>query len=321
LRTIVEGVTVPAGASFTVIDENNAYVPLLLLNYDTMLVDVQVSADFYFEVLAENGTTKIIYQLLPNMMNSGAFVTSNIFEVIQDASVINLVPEGTAVFGLLKDLIPAPGATTKVVDKYGFERVIGNVVKDDRVVVTSEDGLTTKIYYLTVLNEPTNYLAYVLSDVYAVDQIGFAITGNFTVLTSVSSFLANLTAAEKATVKVTNSAGVEQTGNMSVGDLLVVTAGDGVTKVTYTLAVGTGISKQNTSINVYPNPSTGMFYISGLETGNRISVTNMLGQRMIDRVVHQNVEMINLEGQSAGLYYVTVNNGNDVVGRYKLILQ
>jgi hypothetical protein len=322
LRTIVDGVTVPAGASFAVIDGNNAYVPLLLLNYDTILVDVQVSADFYFEVIAENGTTKIVYQLLPNLMNSGAFLTSNIFEVIQDASVINLVPEGTAVYGLLKYLIPAPGATMKIVDKFGFERTIGNVVKDDRVVVTSEDGLKTKIYYLTVLNEPTNYLAYVLSDVYAVDQIGFAITGNFTVLTSVSSFLANLTPAESATVKVTNGAGVVQTGNMSVGDLLVVTAGDGVTKVTYSLAVGTGISKQNSnSIKVYPNPSTGMIYVSGLETGNRVSVTNMLGQRMINRVVSQNVEMINLEGQSAGLYYVTVKNGNDVVGRYKLILQ
>jgi hypothetical protein len=321
LRTIVEGVTAPVGASFEVIDGNDAYVPLMLLNYDTVLVDVQVSADFYFEVIAEDGKTTILYQLLPNIMNSGAFVTSNIFAVDQLASLIDLVPESTGIYGLMKNLIPAPGAAVKLVDKLGFERTTGTVVKDDRIVVTSEDGLTTKTYYLRVLTPQASYLSYVLSDVYTVDQLEFMITGDISQLMTVSSFVANLVAAESATMMVTNAAGTENTGNLVVGDVLVVTAGDGVTKVTYAIDIATGISKLNNTVKVYPNPSAGIIYVSGLEAGNRVYVSNMLGQRLIDKVVRQNIESINLEGQAAGLYYVTVNNGNKVVGRYKLVLQ
>ncbi len=322
LRTIVENVVVPDGATFNVIDGNNAYVPLMILNYDTILVAVRVNSNTYFEVIAENGTTKIVYQLIPNMMNSGAFVTSNVFTVNHSASLISDVPDGAGVYGFMKYIIPAPGATVKLIDKLGYERTMGNIYVDDRILVTSEDGLTTKIYYLKVLREISNYLAYVLSDIYAVDQIGYTITGDFSVATTVSSFLANLIPAEGATMKVTNAAGVQQTGNMAVGNLLVVSAGDGITTVTYSLEVGTSVRNINAgSINVYPNPSNGMIYVSGLETGHRVAVTNMLGQRLIDREVKQNIEMFNLEGQSGGVYFITVNNGNQVVGRYKLILQ
>ena len=43
LRTVVENVTVPAGASFNVINPDGAYVPLKILNFDTVYVDVQVN--------------------------------------------------------------------------------------------------------------------------------------------------------------------------------------------------------------------------------------------------------------------------------------
>jgi len=322
LRDVVDNVDLPFGASLNVIDENNAYVPLLILNYDTLLVDVHVNADTYFEVVAENGTTKIVYHLVPDLMNSGAFVTSNVFNVDQMASLISDIPDGAAIYGILKYLIPAPGASVKVVDKLGFDRGEGYIYMDDRIVVTSEDGETTKIYYLKVLSQKISYLAYVLSDVYTVDQLEFAITGNISVLVSINDFLANLTPAEDATLMVTNSAGVEQTGNLGDGDVLVVTAGDGVTKVTYSLGIGNGVSTTNSlAVKVYPNPSSGLVNVSGLETGNRISVSNMLGQTMIDKVVTNNTEVINLKGQSSGLYFVTVKNAGQVVGRYKLVLK
>jgi hypothetical protein len=323
LRTVVENVVVPDGASFNVINGADAYVPLMLLNYDTLLVDVYVNADIYFEVIAENGTTKIVYQLVPNTMNSGAFVTSNVYDVNQETSLIDLVPNGCSVYGLIKALVLAPGATMKVVDKLGFERSTGNIYRDDRIVVTSEDGATTKTYYLKYLSVETSYLAYVLSDVYVVDQVEFTIQGwDINVNMTISTFLSMLVASENATMMVTNAAGDEQSGNLDVGDLLVVTAGDGVTKNTYAITVGLATENLNSrSINVYPNPSSGMIYVSGLEAGNRVSVNNMMGQRMIDRVVQQNTEVIDLKGQAAGIYFVTVNKGDKVVGRYKLVLQ
>ena len=56
----------------------------------------QVNAPIFFEVVAENGVNKIIYQLMPKLWKSDAFVTSNVFEVDQEASLINLVPDGIA---------------------------------------------------------------------------------------------------------------------------------------------------------------------------------------------------------------------------------
>ncbi|MBE0652754.1 MAG: hypothetical protein IH594_03085, partial [Bacteroidales bacterium] len=286
LKTIFDNVVAPEGSLLAVINGNNEYVPFMYLNYDTLMVDVMVSADIFFEVVAENGTTTILYQLMPSAMNSGAFVTSNVYDVDQLASLIANVPEGPGVYGLLKYIIPAPGATVKVIDKFGFERVMGTVYIDDRILVTSEDGQATKVYYLQMLREVSNYLAYVLSDIYTVDQIEYSITGDVSVSTTVSSFLSNLIPAEGAVMKVINDAGVEQTGNMAIGNKLVVTAGDGVTTVTYSINVGTGVNNPDgSSVVIYPNPSTGMIFVSGLEAGSRLSVYNMLGQRLIDRDV------------------------------------
>ncbi len=323
LRTVMMNLDIPLGASYTLIDVNNAYVPLTVLNYDTVLVDVPVSADFFIEVVAENGTTKILYQFVPDLMNNGAFITSSVFGVNQDLALVSNVPAGISVSGLMKNIIPAPGASVIILDKFGYERTLGDVYYDDKIVVTSEDGSTSKIYYLQVLGPLPSYLAYVTSSVFTVDQVGLTINGtSINVLMSVSNFLSDLLVAQNATVVVTNAAGVPHTGNLAVGDKLVVTAGDNVTKVTYDVTVGTSIGNQNSKgINVYPNPSTGMIFVSGLAMGNRVYVSNLLGQRMIDRVVTQNTEMISLAGQPSGIYFVTVKNGEDVVGRYKMILQ
>ena len=55
----------------------------------------------------------------------------------QEASLINLVPDGIATSGLMDNLVPAPGATMQLFDKLGYERMFGTVVKDDKLVVTA----------------------------------------------------------------------------------------------------------------------------------------------------------------------------------------
>ena len=323
LRDVMAALTMPDGSSFTLIDANDAYVSYSILNYDTTLVDVKISAEFFIEVVAENNTTTIVYQFVPDLMNNGAFLTSSVFEVDQTLSLINNVPSGISVGGLMKYLIPAPGASIMILDKMGFERTLGDVYYDDKIIVTAEDGTTTKIYYMQVLGPLPSYLAYVTSTVFNVNQVELTITGEgIDILMDVSAFLADLNLAENATMVVTNAAGTPHTGKLAVGDLVVVTAGDGVTTKTYAVTVGNSIKNANSEvINVYPNPSTGTIYVSGLEIGNRVYVSNMLGQRVIDRVVMQKTEMISLAGQSSGIYFVTVKNGENVVGRYKLILQ
>jgi hypothetical protein len=323
LKTVVENVTAPAGASFSVIDANGAYVSLKMLNFDTVYVDVLVNDQIYFEVIAENGVDKIVYQLQPDATASDAFVTSSVFLVDQEASLIDLIPEGTTPYGLMSNLIPAPGATMQLVDKLGFERLYGNVVKDDKLIVTAADGVTTKTYYLTFLASTSkNYLAYVVSDVYEVDQIGFVISGPIYESTTVNDFLANLTPATGASMMLTDAEGVEKTGTLSEGDLLVVTSGDGQTTVIYTIDLATAVNDPTAKpVVVYPNPTKGMVTVAGLEYGYRIQVTNMLGVLVLDKMAYQDKEFISLEGQHHGIYFITISESDHVIGRYKLILK
>ena len=51
----------------------------------------------------------------------------------------------------------------KVIDVKGFERTIGNLNLDDKLVVTSQDGTMKKVYFLTLKNTPADVLAYVMS--------------------------------------------------------------------------------------------------------------------------------------------------------------
>ncbi len=406
LKTVVENVTVPVGAAMNVIDANDAYQPMIMLNFDTIYVDVMVSDQIYFEVIAEDGVTKVLYQLKPTASASDAFVTSSVFDVDQEGALIDLVPDGMSVFGFISNLIPAPGATLQLIDKYGFDRTTGLVVKDDKLVVTASDGVTTKIYYLTMLGE-SDFLAYVTSTVYTVDQLLFNISGNISEATLISEFLANLKPSKNATVKVVDALGnaktgdlntgdklvvtsgnalkivqytidvsylayvtstvytVNQTaldisgatlkettavtaflanlvpaesatmkvvdnqgadkasGNLATGDKLVVTAGDGVTTAQYTITL-TPVSVNNLSnsaIDIYPNPSSGKVYISGLEKGNRIQVFNIIGDCLIDMTASHNTEIVSLEDQPDGIYIIRLSNTEEVVSHYRLILE
>ena len=326
LAEVLDNVTVPVTASMMVIDANGAYQPLKRLNFDTLYLDVTVSDQIFLEVVAEDGVTKITYQLQPVALSSDAFVTSELFPVVQDSSLIKLVPYGMTVDVFLANVYPVTGATMVLKDKNGIQRVDGEIYRDDKLVVTSEDGTATKIYYLQML--PVNsgdqllHLAYVMSDVYDVNQVAMTISGFHKI--TVAELSGNLVASSGASFVVVNADGNVNSGTLNlVGDKVVVTAQDGVTIANYEVLVST-VSIDNSVISpveIYPNPTAGMLNITGLERGNRIRVYNSIGVGLIDMVANQNHEVISLEGNPAGIYFIMVSKADSVVGRYKVILK
>ena len=129
INTLLANITVPSGASLTVIDGEGAYVPLTMLNFDTSYVSVTVNHNTYFEVVAEDGITSILYQLQPQASESSAFLTSDVYSVDQRDLLIEYIPRGTSVNAFLSNVVPSVGASIKIVDKSGLERVDGQIYR------------------------------------------------------------------------------------------------------------------------------------------------------------------------------------------------
>ena len=323
LSTVLNNVTVPEGAVLSMIDNEGAYVSMKRLNFDTATVNVTVNANTYFDVLAENGITRIIYQLRPVSSENDAFILSDVYSVAQKESLVHYVPRGTNVSTFMSNVIPALNATVKIVDKLGNERMEGTLYEDDKVVVTSANGSVTKVYHLamlrTALIQNPVYLAYVLSDTYAVDQVDYQITG-VPGATALADFYSRITPSWGATAVLVDSEGNEKTsGGVSVGDMLKVTSADGKIEVTYHLGVTSAFEVAKNQVEIYPNPTTGKLNISGVERGNRIQVFNSNGAVIRDLLVKTNLEVLSLDGQPSGMYLIVISKEKELIGRYKAI--
>lgn len=321
LKTVLEGVTAPAGATLTIIDANDAYMSLSKLNYDTAYVNVIATDKVFFEVIAENGTTKVLYQLMPSANPSEAYVTSDIYSVDQFASLIQFIPPGTSVNTLLANVTPAPGATLQVFDKAGYNRTLGDIYRDDKLVVTSKDGKVTKAYYFSMNNFNVNkYLAFVISDDYQIDQVKHTIVGPKT-KTTLGEFYAKLYPSFGASLSVVDKTGkVSTLADLSLGDKLIVTAADGKTTATYDISVDiTNVAPITEMIKMFPNPTLGRVTIDGLTKGNRVQVFNAAGVTLRDVIVEQSTEYVSLSTQPAGIYIFVISSGEQHLNIQKIV--
>jgi len=281
--------------------------------------------------------TQINYQLIPSASESDAFVLSDVYNVVQRELLIQNVPRTSNMAGndegnqrnvrtFLSNLIPSTGATMKVFDKKGYERIDGSVADDDKLVVTSANGQVTRTYYIATLASDatpvTTYLAYILSAVYGVDQVAYKVAGVAGTET-VSAFLAKVSAAPGATAYVVNKDGaVKTTGDIDGSDMVKVVSADGKMNVFYTFGPLTSADVlQANDIQLYPNPTNGEINVSGLKAGYRVQVYNSVGAAIRDINVQSSIERISLRNQPAGMYMVVVSDNKQMLGRYKVMKQ
>ena len=239
LRTIRNAVTVPEGATLTIVDEQDGYVPLQQSYFDHY-VDVVATDQIFFEVVAENGETRILYRLLPDSAPSDAYVYSDVYWVDQDLHQVRLVPRGTSVAGLIGNLTPSAGATMQVIDKNLMERQQGKLMQDDRLLVVSEDQQSSRTYFLSLSGEDSFY-AWLASNIYDVDQSAKKVTVKREEGDPVTyyEFLNGVSIPPFATLNVTDEHGHDKNGSDEVetGDILVVTSGDGLAVTGYAVDV------------------------------------------------------------------------------------
>jgi len=69
------------------------------------------------------------------------------------------------------------------------------------------------------------------------------------------------------------------------------------------------------NFNVFPNPtSSGKFKIHFYDSsfnGHVLSITNMLGQSIVNRIITNEIELFNLTNLSKGVYYISIDNSLD----------
>jgi len=212
----------------------------------------------------------------------------------------------------------------KLVNKMGQERLDGDVADDDKVVVTSANGQVTKTYYISKLSTAatpvTTYLAYILSNVYGIDQVAYKVAGVAGTET-VSAFLAKVSAAPGATAYVVNKDGaVKTTGDIDGSDMVKVVSADGKMNVYYTFGPLTSADVlQANDIQLYPNPTNGEINVSGLKAGYRVHVYNSVGAAIRDINVQSSIERISIRNQPAGMYMVVVSDNNKLLARFKAL--
>lgn len=311
INSVLNNITVPPTAVLNIINQHNALVPLKKLNSDTVLVQTQVHSDIYFEVVAQNGSTIITYRLMPQSGSDDAFVVSDVYEVNQELFFINFINNNTAVPKLMEDVIPANGASMRVLDKFGFERELGYLAYDDILEVTSQSGNVKNFYFLgfKVELELLRNDAYVVSSVYIVNQVSLIIAG-VDASVSVTNFKSAIIPAAGASFIVTDENDVElSTGNMSNGYKVKVTAEDGLKTITYLVSDLVGLYNPDArQITLYPNPTNDILYVNGLVQGDYIRVFNIVGGMMKMIPFEQFAGHISLKHFQPGMYFIEVNS-------------
>jgi hypothetical protein len=329
LKALLDNINVPSGASVTLINNKGDYVALKTLNYDTVYVDTKVSPNFSLDVLAEDNKTRIIYNLVPTTSESDAFIYSDVYLVSQVTNLIEYVPFGIAFDQFLNNIIPSYGSTLKLIDKTGIERTMGKIKADDKVVVTSANGEVSNSYYISLLfpgGNPVTYLAYIVSDSYAVNQVDYTVSGTaespISNTTSVAEFMQHIIPSTGATVVIFDAEGnAKISGNLAEGDIIQVTSGDGVLITYYEIFLNGTSSRmpELRNIAIYPNPTEDQLNIDGLNPGNRIRIYNIHGKLMKEVETHTGYETIRLDDVPEGLFLITISDENRIIGQFKAV--
>ena len=111
------------------------------------------------EVTAQDGTTKITYTVnfAWDAASTEAYVTSTVYTVDGTAGTITNVPYNASLSAFKSNLTPAGFATFEVYES-DSTTVAATLASGQKVIVTAQDGVTTKVYTITLKDAPASDL-------------------------------------------------------------------------------------------------------------------------------------------------------------------
>ncbi|MCC3375225.1 GLUG motif-containing protein [Cohnella sp. REN36] len=194
-----------------------------------------------YTVTAADNSTQTWRVTVTVATNTAATLTSSLGTVSVGGTVyetITDIPYGTTLAALKAAITPASGATFDVYEADGTT-VAADLASGYIVIVTAQDG-TTKVTYALTVNAPPPSGAATLTSSLGTVSVGGTVYETITNIpygTTLAALKAAITPAAGATFEVFAADGTTVAMDLASGYMVIVTAQDGVTKVTYTITV------------------------------------------------------------------------------------
>ncbi len=317
-----------ADATLSIVNGNDELVGKNSVTADGQVVLRTVSSDIYFEVVAQDKLTKMLYQLKPVKTATDAFVLSDVYEVTD--VLVNGITFGITVDAFYNN-ITVVGGESYIEDRAGVKRSMGVLNSDDLIVVVSEDGSLTVKYTLGFSGIAINQAPVIelVESANANVDVLFNLTATVTddglpegsTLTYAWSVTGG--AADQVTLATPDATSTDVTISAVGNYVLELTASDGLLESKASVSVNanmTGISNGDAStLEVYPNPASDKVFIDGLRINSVVTVLNMTGAVVDQFNANDGRHFIMLGNQPAGTYLIKVQEMNGSVRFGKVV--
>jgi len=284
------------------------------------------------DAVAIPGSTTVVVTAQDGITNLTYKVNFAVTAPRTNATLADLKVDGVTVAGFspntLEYIIYYPYGTTTVPDiTYTLMDVTASVFTTDptelpgysTVDVTAQDGITKLTYKVNFSWSAASTNATVTSNIYTVNEAEGTIT-NVPANTSIEEFRGNLTPAPNATFEVYSDVRTAIATDLKTGYKVVVTAQDGTTKRTYIITLITGIdSNENNTVSSYPNPFSDNLTITAGKIIRKITISNLLGQKMMEQIFNQKEVSIPSSDMKSGIYIISITFDDETTTTLRMV--